>query len=110
MKTLTALLVPVRWKSLMPQRRSHFCRVNISVFKTAKGQAWLLLLKTFGDLNLVNEVGEPSRAWIDYPGHIWAQYWNEGALYSRMASQYSLITVPFGSRFVPPPPILRSRG
>ena len=34
------------------------------------------------DLNLVNEVGEPSRAWIDWPGHFWAQYWNEGAVYS----------------------------
>jgi hypothetical protein len=34
------------------------------------------------DLNLVNEVGQPSRAWIDYPGHIWVQYWNEGANYS----------------------------
>jgi hypothetical protein len=34
------------------------------------------------DLNLVNEVGQPSRAWIDYPGHIWVQSWNEGAVYS----------------------------
>jgi hypothetical protein len=25
------------------------------------------------DLNLVNEVGQPSRAWVDWPGHIWAQ-------------------------------------
>jgi len=34
------------------------------------------------DLNLVNEVGQPSRAWIDYPGHIWVQNWNQGAVYS----------------------------
>ncbi len=34
------------------------------------------------ELNLVNEAGQPSRAWIDYSGHIWAQYWNEGAVYS----------------------------
>src|ERR1039458_7311645 len=34
------------------------------------------------DLNLVNEIGEPSRAWIDWPGHIWVQYWNEGAAYT----------------------------
>ena len=34
------------------------------------------------ELNLVNEVGQPSRAWIDYPGHIWVQYWNEGAVYT----------------------------
>jgi hypothetical protein len=34
------------------------------------------------DLNLVNEIGHPSRAWIDWPGHIWVQSWNEGAVYS----------------------------
>src|SRR5579871_3944346 len=30
------------------------------------------------NLNLTNEVGEPSRAWIDWYGHLWAQQWNEG--------------------------------
>ena len=34
------------------------------------------------DLRLVNEAGMPSRAWIDRPGHIWADYWHEGAVYS----------------------------
>jgi hypothetical protein len=34
------------------------------------------------DLNIVNEIGQPSRAWIDYPGHIWVQSWNQGAVYS----------------------------
>jgi hypothetical protein len=34
------------------------------------------------DLNLVNEMGQPTRAWVDWPGHIWAQSWNEGAVYS----------------------------
>ena len=34
------------------------------------------------DLNLVNEIGQPSRAWIDWTGHIWVQSWNEGAVYS----------------------------
>ena len=34
------------------------------------------------ELNLVNEAGQPSRAWIDYPGHLWAQYWDEGAVFS----------------------------
>ena len=24
----------------------------------------------------------PSRAWVDWPGHIWAQSWNEGAIFS----------------------------
>lgn len=34
------------------------------------------------DINMVNEAGQPTRAWIDRPGHIWAQSWNEGAIYS----------------------------
>jgi hypothetical protein len=34
------------------------------------------------DLNLVNEAGEPSRAWVDWVGHIWVQGWQEGAIYS----------------------------
>jgi hypothetical protein len=34
------------------------------------------------DLNMVNEVGQPSRAWIDFIGHIWAENWNQGAIYS----------------------------
>jgi hypothetical protein len=34
------------------------------------------------ELNLVNEAGLPSRAWIDWPGHIWAQNFNQGAIYS----------------------------
>ena len=34
------------------------------------------------ELDLVNEASGPSRAWIDWPGHIWAERWNEGAIYS----------------------------
>jgi hypothetical protein len=33
-------------------------------------------------LNLMNEGGIPSRAWIDWPGHLCAENWNEGAIYS----------------------------
>jgi len=33
-------------------------------------------------LNLVNEAGTPSRAWVDYPGRIWIDQANEGAIYS----------------------------
>jgi hypothetical protein len=47
------------------------------------------------DLNLVNEIGQPSRAWIDWPGHIWVQSWNEGAVYSpdQMTIQFDNGTV-----------------
>ncbi len=60
-------------------------------------------------LNLVNEVGQPSRAWIDHPGHIWAQAWDIGAVYSPdgMTIQFDdgsvwrrVVLVP-----VPPPPL-----
>jgi hypothetical protein len=34
------------------------------------------------DLNVLNEAGMPSRAWIDYPGHIWVERADEGALFS----------------------------
>jgi hypothetical protein len=65
------------------------------------------------DMNLVNEVGQPSRAWIDYPGHIWAEYWNEGAVYS---PDGMVIQFDRGSVWVrnlappPPPPPARVRG
>lgn len=62
------------------------------------------------DLDLVNEVGEPSRAWIDWPGHIWAQYWNEGAVYSPDGLTIQFDNGSVWQRFVPPPPVLRRRG
>jgi hypothetical protein len=67
-------------------------------------------------LNLVNEAGIPSRGWIDYPGHFWAEGWNEGAVYSPdgMTIQFDRGTV--WQRVValplppaPPPPIIRHR-
>jgi hypothetical protein len=62
------------------------------------------------DLNIVNEVGQASRAWVDWPGHIWVQNWNEGAVYSPdgMTIQFDRGTV--WERYVPPPPVRRRRG
>jgi hypothetical protein len=64
------------------------------------------------DLNLLNEAGQPSRAWIDYPGHLWAERWNEGAIFSpdRLSIQFDDGTV--WHRFVPLPmaPNLNRRG
>lgn len=34
------------------------------------------------NLNLVNEAGRPSRAWVDWPGRIWADNYQEGAIVS----------------------------
>jgi hypothetical protein len=62
------------------------------------------------ELNLVNEVGQPSRGWIDYPGHIWAQSWNQGAVYSPDGLTIQFDNGAVWQRFVPLPPVLRSRG
>jgi hypothetical protein len=69
------------------------------------------------DLNLVNEAGQPARAWIDYRGHIWVDRWDEGAMFSPdgLTIQFDNGTV--WRRAVPvpvvlpaPPPVLQSRG
>jgi hypothetical protein len=33
-------------------------------------------------LNMVNEAGAPSRAWVDWPGRIWADNYQQGAIVS----------------------------
>ena len=66
-------------------------------------------------LNLVNEAGLPSRAWIDYPGHFWAEAWNEGAVYSPdgMTIQFDNGTVWQRVVLLPlppaPPPVVHHR-
>jgi hypothetical protein len=57
-------------------------------------------------LNLLNEAGEPSRAWIDWPGHIWADRWQEGALYTNdgMAIHFDRGTIWERDLGEPPPP------
>jgi hypothetical protein len=60
------------------------------------------------ELNLVDEAGAPSRAWIDWPGHIWVQRFNQGAVYSPdgMTIQFDRGTVwqrDLGGAAVPPP-------
>jgi hypothetical protein len=70
------------------------------------------------DMSLLNEAGQPSRAWIDYPGHIWVEYWNEGAVYSAdgMTIAFDRGTVwqrDLGPGMVPaaplpPPPVARA--
>ena len=66
------------------------------------------------DLNLVNEIGQQSKAWIDRPGHIWAQNWHQGAVYSPdgMTIQFDSGSVwqrDLGPPPAPPPPRKRGR-
>jgi hypothetical protein len=34
------------------------------------------------ELNVVNDAGQPSRGWVDYPGRLWVQLANQGAIYT----------------------------
>ena len=43
------------------------------------GPGYAFITKQGWEMNLVNEAGMPSRAWVDYPGHMWAENWGEGA-------------------------------
>lgn len=76
------------------------CRGNEPAYVTQNG--W--------ELNLVNEIGQPSRAWIDYPGHIWAKYWNVGAIYSPDGMTIQFDNGSVWQRFVPPPPPVKAQG
>ena len=63
------------------------------------------------DMNIVNDVGMASRAWVDYPGHIWIDRANQGAIYSSdgFTLQFDNGTI-WQRVLVPPPPPLPSRG
>jgi hypothetical protein len=63
------------------------------------------------DLNVVNEAGMPSRAWVDYPGHIWIDRANQGAVYSPdgFTLQFDSGTV-WQRAAVLPPPYFPNRG
>ena len=56
------------------------------------------------ELNLVNEAGAASRAWIDWPGHMWVDVWNEGAIYSPDGNTIQFDRGAVWQRYVPPPP------
>jgi hypothetical protein len=65
-----------------------------------------------GNLNLLNEAGEPSRAWVDWSGHLWADNWHEGALFSAdgMTIQFDRGTIWQRDLGEPPaPPVVTRR-
>jgi hypothetical protein len=74
------------------------------------GGAGLAIVTQNGwDLNLVNDAGIPTRAWIDWPGHIWADAWQLGAIFSPDGLTIQFDNGIVWQRFIPQP-ILRSRG
>ena len=74
--------------------------------QNCKGPGLAFVTQNTWDANLVNEVGESSRAWIDYPGHLWAQAWNEGAIFTPDGLRIQFDNGAVWQRFValPPPP------
>ena len=66
------------------------------------------------EMNVLNEFGVPSRAWIDRPGHIWVEQARVGGIFSPdgLTLQFATGTVWQRVPDLPPPPPgpLRSRG
>jgi len=59
-------------------------------------------------LNLLNEAGEPSRAWPDWYApqtRIWADAWNMGAVYSPDGMRIQFDNGTIWERDLPPPPL-----
>jgi hypothetical protein len=57
-------------------------------------------------LNMVSDAGVPSRAWINYPGRIWIESANEGAVYSAdgVTLHFDRGTIWQRAPELPPPP------
>jgi hypothetical protein len=72
--------------------------------QNCQGPGLANITQTGFDLNIVNEVGAPSRAWIDYPGHFWADYYNEGAIFTPDGLRIQFDSGAVWLRYVPPPP------
>jgi hypothetical protein len=62
-------------------------------------------------LNMVSDADQPSRAWVEYPGRIWVERANQGAIYSPDGStlQFDRGTIWQRAPDVPPPPAPRRR-
>ena len=84
MKILVAVFALSAWAVCPASAQGIFLSGQYQCVQNCKGTmpAPAFVTQNGWDLNLVNEIGEPSRAWIDWPGHIWAQNWHEGAIYS----------------------------
>jgi len=65
------------------------------------------------ELNMVNDAGMPSRAWVNYPGRIWVDRLQIGAIYSPDAMTIQFDNGTIWRRYIepppPPPPPLRRR-
>ena len=83
----------------------YHCVQNCQV--PVNGQAFVT--QNGWDLNVLNDIGIPSHAWIDYPGHIWVERAHQGAIYSPdgFTLQFDRGTI---WQRAPEVPLLQSRG
>jgi hypothetical protein len=74
------------------------------------GPGYAFITQQGWDMNMVNEAGIPTRAWVDYPGHIWAENWREGAFFSPDGLTVQFDNGSVWHRIIPAPqPVQRAR-
>jgi hypothetical protein len=56
------------------------------------------------ELNMVSDQGQPSRAWVNYPGRIWVDRLQQGAIYSLDGMTIQFDGGMIWQRAVEPPP------
>jgi hypothetical protein len=63
------------------------------------------------ELNVLNDAGQPTRAWVNYPGRLWFDRPQQGAIYSPDGGtiQFDGGTIWVRAPELPPPPPLRRR-
>ena len=61
------------------------------------------------ELNMISETGAPSRAWVNYPGRLWVDRAQMGAIYSPdgMVIQFDNGTIWLRAPELLPPPVQR---
>jgi hypothetical protein len=55
------------------------------------------------EMNVVNETGAASRAWVDWPGHIWVPDYNQGAMFTPNGMVIQFDHGEVWQRALPPP-------
>jgi hypothetical protein len=53
--------------------------------RECSGPGLIRIAQVGRELGVVNELGQPGRGWIKWPGRIWMESWQEGAVYSPTA-------------------------
>jgi hypothetical protein len=53
--------------------------------RECSGPGLIRIAQVGSELGVVNELGQRGRGWIKWPGRIWLESWQEGAVYSPTA-------------------------